>query len=64
MIFRSFPDQGFLWKRYRNPEFPESPSPSRFQDFGVPIFGALGGNEVDILGHAERRAIVEDVGTI
>ena len=35
-------------------EFPGISRPPRFQHFGVPIFSVLGGNEVDMLGTAER----------
>ena len=50
MSFPELPDQGFLWKFYRHPEFPGISRPIPISDFGVPIFSVLGGNEVDMLG--------------
>ena len=42
-ISRNYPDRGFLWKFFRNPEFPGISRPIPISDFGVPIFSVLGG---------------------
>ena len=46
--------EGFCGNSTESLDFPEFPGPSRFRDFGVPIFSVLGGNEVDMLGSAEK----------
>ena len=48
-IPRNYPDEGFLRKFHRNPEFPGISRPIPILDFVVPIFIVLGGNEVDML---------------
>ena len=47
--FPKLPDQGFLWKFSRNPEFSGISRPIPISDSGVPIFSVSVGNEVDML---------------